>query len=242
MAKAKYETLDEFPGYRFGDDGTFWSCRDYYRGGRSRKRTGPMFLSSWHRIATTDAGENLLRINLRNTANRQSTRIAARLILLAFVGAPPVPGMIVRYNNGDYRDIRLSNLRWADKSESSNPVRGTDHPRWTGDDVSKNGGHKRAGKLYVLGACVRCGKPATDRHHVNGNTADNRPENVMILCRSCHMALDGRAEKLAENSRARHRPLPPKPCLKCTRLYKPLRRGLCSACYERERTGKNEDG
>ena len=41
----------------------------------------------------------------------------------------------------------------------------------------------------VIASCEACGAPAEDRHHRNGDTADNRPENLAPLCRACHAAL-----------------------------------------------------
>jgi hypothetical protein len=40
--------------------------------------------------------------------------------------------------------------------------------------------------------CDRCGKPGRDRHHRDGNTLNNEPENIECLCRRCHMEIDGR--------------------------------------------------
>ena len=50
---------------------------------------------------------------------------------------------------------------------------------------------------YPLGPCERCAvKPARERHHVDGNTLDNRRENLLFLCTRCHMAVDGRLDRL----------------------------------------------
>lgn len=117
-------------------------------------------------------------------------------------------------------------------------VSGPNHPNWTGNNVSKNGGRRRAIKMYRLGKCDLCDKPATDRHHKDDNTANNNPDNIQFLCRHHHMAIDGRLDKLAEYSRLNHRPLPPTPCIQCDRLYKPLRKGLCSRCYDKIRKKK----
>lgn len=45
-----------------------------------------------------------------------------------------------------------------------------------------------AKKLYpVLGNCETCGaRPATSRHHIDGNPENNERENLAFLCRSCH--------------------------------------------------------
>lgn len=51
------------------------------------------------------------------------------------------------------------------------------------------------------------------------------------LCRRCHMKRDGRLAILAAFRTATR---PPKPCIECRQLYKPLRRGMCSRCYQRQ--------
>ena len=36
--------------------------------------------------------------------------------------------------------------------------------------------------------CQLCGKPESlDVHHINYDKMDNRPDNLVTLCRSCHM-------------------------------------------------------
>lgn len=62
-------------------------------------------------------------------------------------------------------------------------------------------GHRIAQTLYPLGPCVACGVPATDRHHISGDTDDNQPDNIAILCRRCHMQADGRLAAFASNPR-----------------------------------------
>lgn len=63
---------------------------------------------------------------------------------------------------------------------------GPEHHSWIGDQVSAKGGRTRALRLYPeSGPCVRCGSPRAERHHRNGNTADNRKRNVIALCRKC---------------------------------------------------------
>lgn len=73
--------------------------------------------------------------------------------------------------------------------------RGSDHAQWRGDEVSVRGGRKRALKAYPnVGPCTRCGAPKAERHHIDENTANNDPSNIAILCRRCHMLVDGRLE------------------------------------------------
>jgi hypothetical protein len=105
---------------------------------------------------------------------------------------------------------------------------------WKGDAAKPDVKRKRARRLYALGPCEQCGKPAFDRHHKDGDTGNNTPENVAILCRRCHMKTDGRLEalhKLAEDRKGKIKKAP-SPCAVCGRLAKPLRKGKCHACNE----------
>jgi len=103
---------------------------------------------------------------------------------------------------------------------------GKDHYNWMGDKVSEAGGRDRARKMYKLTKC-RCGSMAMDRHHKNENTADNRKENISLLCRRCHMEEDGRLVKFVALKLKRQKP---KNCVNCSRPYKPMRHGRCEVC------------
>jgi len=229
----EYRTIPGFDGYEFGSDGSIWSYWNQTRVGQ-RSGFGIRIGSVRKRINPTACPDGVMRVSLRKAPGVRGGTNAARLILIAFTGNDQ-PDMIVRFSNGDSSDLRAHNLYWARRSVAMRPVRGADSPQWMGDGVSKNGGRKRARRLFGLGLCEKCGEKATDRHHKDDNTANNCPENIAILCRKCHMAVDGRSAKLAAWSPVHNQPEPPKPCNQCTRLYKPLRRGLCSLCYDRLR-------
>lgn len=129
---------------------------------------------------------------------------------------------------------------------------GERHYGWKGNGATSTTKRERAQRMYPLEDCEKCGKKAVDRHHINGDTGDNRRENIMLLCRRCHMAEDGRlynlfvGPKLPRHLLAKERKRlekmglrkQPEPCSRCSKDYKPLRRGLCHACdmYKR-RTG-----
>ena len=110
--------------------------------------------------------------------------------------------------------------------------RGTAHPDWKGDAASPTSKRARAQRWYPLGPCEACGKPATDRHHRDGDPGNNTPGNIALRCRRCHMLLDGRLAAFLATSRSRRGPQPPQPCRNCGRLVKPLRRGRCHPCNE----------
>ena len=70
--------------------------------------------------------------------------------------------------------------------------RGAELPHFLGDAVSIKGGRTRALRAYLSRPCERCGAIKSDRHHCDGNTANNVPDNISFLCRRCHMEKDGR--------------------------------------------------
>ena len=103
------------------------------------------------------------------------------------------------------------------------------NPNWKGDNVSPDNKRKRVRRRYALTNCEVCGKPGRDRHHKNANLNDISPGNIIILCRRCHMAIDGRIDKLRVIERKKRPPLH-NDCQICGREYRPLRKGRCSRC------------
>jgi len=95
--------------------------------------------------------------------------------------------------------------------------------------------------------CRECGRQPIDFHRTeheqhpswrvaNLATAGRSIERIdaeiaccIPLCRRCHMRMDGRLQKLGTHPR---QTTPAKPCAECGRMYKPLRRGKCSRCYQ----------
>ena len=77
---------------------------------------------------------------------------------------------------------------------------GPDHHAWKGDSVDDQTGRKRARHRFDALVCTECGSDRrVERHHKDGNTKNNVPDNIAILCRRCHMVADGRLEKFKEN-------------------------------------------
>jgi hypothetical protein len=116
---------------------------------------------------------------------------------------------------------------------STGAVQGAAHYAWKGDSARVTTKRERAQRRYKLGACQGCGsKQATDRHHVDGNTGNNKRSNVRLLCRRCHMLEDGRLATLAALPKPRK--MPPRPCRICGRLAlaNKLNRGRCRRCAE----------
>lgn len=77
--------------------------------------------------------------------------------------------------------------------------KGEAHYAWLGDAVSSKGGRTRAIRAFPsIGPCRSCGAAKTERHHIDGNTANNAEANIATLCRRCHMTIDGRLEQCRE--------------------------------------------
>jgi hypothetical protein len=74
---------------------------------------------------------------------------------------------------------------------------------WKGDAIKAQSGRSRAERWFTKKGlmCEFCGKPAIDRHHKDGNTANNSKDNVQFLCRRCHMQIDGRLDKFKKSKK-----------------------------------------
>lgn len=115
------------------------------------------------------------------------------------------------------------------------------NPAWKGDAACDDTKRGRARRLYKLGPCEHCGKPGTDRHHRDGDTGNNVPENIAILCRKCHQNDDGRTVTILAILKANSDKMktPPVACQHCGRVGKRRWRGKCGACNEYlRRTGR----
>lgn len=112
------------------------------------------------------------------------------------------------------------------------------HHNYKGDAAKDAAKRLRARGVYpTLGRCDNCANQATDRHHKDGNTGNNRKSNLALLCRKCHMIEDGRLARLAALP---HPCRDPKPCRICKTLSKPMRRGKCHRCNEYFRRNNEE--
>lgn len=136
---------------------------------------------------------------------------------------------------------RTCSMRHISQYNRGVPSRGAARPNWKGDSAGVSSKRHRAVRLYELGPCERCGKPGSDRHHIDGNTGNNIRANILICCRHCHMAEDGRMGLLVKAGAAARKAralLPPRPCATCGRTTVPQRNGECHSCNEfRRRNG-----
>jgi hypothetical protein len=103
----RYLPVEGDPGYRVGDDGSFWS--------RIRHRRGDqVWYGDWKRLEPTPQywGHIAVRVG------RIGYRFVHRLVLEAFVGPCP-EGMECRHLDGDPANNRLENLRWGTHRENA---------------------------------------------------------------------------------------------------------------------------
>lgn len=136
------------------------------------------------------------------------------------------------------------NTRRNEAYRISRLPRGEDSPNWRGEKATDYSKRKRCRVDYPTldgVTCERCGKaPAVDRHHRDSNVENNGADNILCVCRRCHMELDGRLERLSVSVLRRIaergwgwgdvRVVEPRPCSNCHRPYKPLRKGRCYTC------------
>jgi hypothetical protein len=79
---------------------------------------------------------------------------------------------------------------------------GRDNPNWKGDSALPQTGRNRASRWFgSKGKCEKCGNIAHDIHHRDGSTLNNSSDNVIRLCRKCHMEEDGRMKNFVSIER-----------------------------------------
>lgn len=78
---------------------------------------------------------------------------------------------------------------------------GEAHGQWKGDAIVEKSGRTRALRMFPDRVpCCKCGNPKSERHHIDGNTANNTTSNISMLCRRCHMEADGRLAAFQANA------------------------------------------
>jgi hypothetical protein len=108
------------------------------------------------------------------------------------------------------------------------------NPTWRGDAADPDTGRDRARRWFPLPTvCCECEvAPATERHHLDGNPLNNT-NNVLPVCRRCHMRLDGRLDHIQALGRYRSKTKPPVICTDCDQDRRHYARGRCQGCYQR---------
>lgn len=67
----------------------------------------------------------------------------------------------------------------------------------------KNLGRQKAKRLYPIqdDQCSDCDNPATDHHHIDGNTHNNTIDNVIKLCRVCHLRRERKDRRVGSHTK-----------------------------------------
>lgn len=113
----EYRTLEQYPGYRIGNDGSVWSCLKDVDGARIAGRRYEL-TSEWKQLKPEILKRgNRARYALTHESGLRDRIFGARLVLLAFVGPCP-DGMEACHENGDCTNDALYNVRW-DTPESN---------------------------------------------------------------------------------------------------------------------------
>lgn len=103
----EFKTLEQYPGYAFGSDGSVWGCRARVVG-RERGR--------WTKIRGAKDKNGYLRITITSKGDSKTIKIHT-LILEAFTGPRP-PGGVSRHLDGNPANNVPSNLVWGTPVEN----------------------------------------------------------------------------------------------------------------------------
>lgn len=120
VASVEYRELPEFPGYRFGSDGSVWSRWTSASNG-SHGRISVLGHEWRMRQPVVNPASGYVQAQLRITKDGQSKYKTVRVhiqVLRAFKGNAP-KGMQACHNNGKRSDNRIDNLRWDTAKENA---------------------------------------------------------------------------------------------------------------------------
>jgi HNH endonuclease len=136
--RVEYRQIERLLGYRFGDDGSAWSCwKRVKTSGQGKGRRGwiGVLTEEWRRLSPSPS-VGYWSVSLRgHEPGRFKSYGLHCLILEAFVGPRPSGGMECRHKDGDRKNNRLENLEWAtpkvnnaDKKLHGTETAGERHP------------------------------------------------------------------------------------------------------------------
>lgn len=162
MSDVKYMPIDGWPGYRVGDDGTVWSCK---------QRNWGHAPTGWHKLRPVPNAQGYLFVSLYGgTRNRKTLRKVHQLVLEAFV-RPRMPGeQVLHFPNPEITDNRLCNLRWGtakqnadDRDFHGTTSRGMRHYacRLTDEQIAK------IRLEYIAGSSARGARPLGRKYGVS---------------------------------------------------------------------------
>lgn len=91
---------------------------------------------------------------------------------------------------------------------------------------------------FSPGPCAKCGRAAEEIHHKDRNSRNLSPENLIRLCRACHLKEHGKEEVLGRHAYKRD---PNAACLLCGR--RPVHaKGLCQTHYMTDLRHRKREG
>lgn len=105
----EYRTIERFPGYRFGSDGTPWSCWT------NRGAVG----DTWKPLSPAKHANGYLSVSIRTASGQRKQFSLHRLILEAFVGPCPAGCEARHFPDRDKTNNAISNLAWGTWFENS---------------------------------------------------------------------------------------------------------------------------
>jgi hypothetical protein len=133
----EYRTLDRFPGYRFGSDGTVWTCWKRY----AVKKGFPVLkrqTENWVQMTPCKSSKGRLIVILSQAISNKRTFVQVHRAVLEAFKRPPNPGEECCHNDGNPLNNDISNLRWdtrsanqLDRHKHGTALTGRNHPRPT---------------------------------------------------------------------------------------------------------------
>jgi len=103
ISTVSYLGIQDYPGYRVGDDGSVWTRK--MRGSRDGSLT-----NDWRRLKAYTDRRGAQHVTLCN-GTKPKTRTVHSLVMFAFIGPRP-SGMDICHNDGNPANNTVDNLRW----------------------------------------------------------------------------------------------------------------------------------
>lgn len=113
--RPEYRGITGYPGYRVGNDGTVWSCRQRKRLSGSRGGTYAVITNHWKLLKPNPDSHGRQRISLYPGGK---PFLIHRLVLQEFIGPCPQGMQACHFPDRDPTNNRLNNLRWGTPKEN----------------------------------------------------------------------------------------------------------------------------
>lgn len=106
----EYRSVEGFPGYRVGNDGSVWSCWKLVGAGMG-KGTKSLMTDRWKQMKPgTDRGYRYVKLRVNG---HKKHLMVHRLVLDAFVGPRPAGMQCRHFPDNTRSNNRISNLSWG---------------------------------------------------------------------------------------------------------------------------------